>query len=632
MPSELPPLRYPVANPRLGDREREYVREAVDSSWVSSTGPFIQRFENCFSETFGPGHAVAVSNGTIAIDLALKAVGVGPGDEVIVPNFTFVGSVSPIYRLHAIPVLAPTQEGGWNVDLGAIERLITKKTKAIIAVHLYGVPCDIRGILSLAKRHGLKVIEDAAESLGAKVDGQMVGTFGDVGCFSFFGNKVLTTGEGGMCLAQNQELADLIKLYRDHGMTKEKRYWHQVIGYNGRMTNLQAAVGLGQCESIESIIDERKRIERVYLSHFQETPYFRNLEAHAGPDIETVCWLMSPVLRGGCNFDRDLILEELRKIGIDSRPFFYPCSQMPAFSRFGLGDSRSDDISAHGLNLPTYPILEDDEVSEIALALLGILKNNYRPEGETIWPKLPPKEANAHIDVSIILPTLNEEDNIVDIISSLRQQMVSVSKEYEILVMDDCSEDATVTHVREAFSRDARVKVHVRENARPGLAYSIREGIRLAKGEYLMVMDSDFNHDPEVAGAMSRFAEHYDMVSGSRFTTGGGMQSRLRWWSSLFFNLFVRVLLLLPTQDNLSGYFCIRRRTIQGLDLDFIFQNSGDYFFRLIYGLHCREASILEVPVVYRDKEHGKSKKSFLSTFWLYLTEVLKLKGHDLRG
>jgi len=626
---ELPPIRFPVANPVLGPKEREYVRDAVDSNWVSSTGPFIDRFEKSFGETFGPGHAVAVSNGTIAIDLALEAVGVGPGDEVIVPNFTFVGSVSPIYRLHAIPVLAPTQEGGWNVDVKALEKLITAKTKAIVAVHLYGVPCDIRGIMSLAKRHGLKVIEDAAEALGAKVDGQMVGTFGDVGCFSFFGNKVLTTGEGGMCLARNEELASLIRLYRDHGMTRDKRYWHRVIGYNGRMTNLQAAVGLGQCESIHSIIEERKRIEKSYHGHFDVTPYFRKFESPEG--VEPVCWLMSPVLEGDCNLDRDEILKDLRREGIDSRPFFYPCSQMPAFARFGLGDARSDDISAHGFNLPTYPALKDEEVSEISGVLLDILGRHYDPEGKTRLPTLPEKEADAHVDVSVILPTLNEGEKVVEIITSLRQQMVSVSKEYEIIVMDDESTDNSMEEVQMAFSRDARVSVNIRKDRPSGLAFSIRDGIEMAKGDYILVMDCNFNHDPTVTGAMSRFTEHYDMVSGSRFTTGGGMASRWRWWISLFFNLFVRMILLLPTQDNLSGFFCIRRKTLLELDLGFIFQNSGDYFFRLIHEMNRREASILEIPVVYRERLIGSSKTSFLGTFWLYLKEVVKLKGHDLK-
>lgn len=626
--SSLPPIRYPVANPVLGEKEREYVREAVDSNWVSSTGPFIDRFESCFAETFGPGHAVAVSNGTIAIDLALKAVGVGPGDEVIVPNFTFVGSVSPIYRLHAIPVLAPTEKGGWSVDLKSLEGLITKKTKAIVAVHLYGVPCDIKSIVSLARRYGLKLIEDSAESLGARVDGQLVGTFGDVGCFSFFGNKVLTTGEGGMCLAKDRETADLIRLYRDHGMTREKRYWHQVIGYNGRMTNLQAAVGLGQCESIQKIIAERGRVEKVYRSHFDETPYFRKFSRPDG--VEPVCWLMSPVLKNQANLDRDMVIAELRKEGIDSRPFFYPCSQMPAFSRFGLGDPESTDVASHGLNLPTFPALKNEDVSEISNVLLGILEKNYREDGVTVWPQLPEKEASSHIDVSIVLPTLNEENHIIELISELRKQMVRVSKEYEIIVMDDCSQDGTVEKIRSEFSRDARVIVHVREGVTSGLANSIRDGIERSRGDYVMVMDSDFNHDPKVAGAMSRFAEHYDLVSGSRFTTGGGMTNRFQWWTSLFFNLLVRLLLLLPTQDNLSGYFCVRRRTLKALDLDFIFQNSGDYFFRFIHEMNKKDASILEIPVVNQDK--GPSSRPFFFTFWLYLAEAIKLKIHDLKN
>lgn len=624
----LSPIRFPVANPSLEEEERGYLQEAIDTNWISSAGPFIDRFEAGFSEAFGPGTAVAVGNGTVAIDLALKAVGVVPGDEVIVPNFTFVGSVSPIYRLQAIPVLAPTKAGEWNVDVSALEALITPKTRAIIAVHLYGVPCDIRPLVNLARRHGLKVVEDCAEALGASVAGQKVGTFGDVGCFSFFGNKVLTTGEGGMCLTRTPELADSIRLYRDHGMTRTLRYWHRVIGYNGRMTNLQAAVGLGQLERIEGMVQRRMEIQKIYEEVLKPSPFFLWPEIPA--EVRSVCWLMSPVLRSDLGLDRDLLLKDLRADGIDSRPFFYPCSVMPAYARFGLDDEASTLVSSHGFNLPTYPALRDDDVREIAQRVLFHLEAQGGEAGKTVLATLPDLEKATPVEVSIVLPTYNEAEVIVDLIDALRRQMVGVHKEYEVIVVDDCSSDGTVEKVEAHFHRDGNVKVVVRRGMQRGLAASIHEGILLARGERVMVMDSDFNHDPKVTGRMARYAEDYDMVSGSRFTTGGGMQSPLRWWGSFLYNLFVRVLLLLPTQDNLSGFFCIRREILLRQPLKEIFVQDGDYFFRLIHGLHRQGATILEIPVVYADRDHGRSHKGFVKALWLYTREAMRLRWKTL--
>jgi len=621
----LTPIRYPVANPKLEENERHYLNQAIETSWISSTGPYINQFEATFSAHFGPGHCVAVSNGTIAIELALLAVGISPGDEVIVPNFTFVGSVSPIYRLHAIPVLAPTEKNGWNLDADALERLITKKTRAIIAVHLYGVPCDIKKVLEIANKHHLKVIEDCAESLGAKVDERQVGTFGDVGCFSFFGNKVLTTGEGGMCITQDEAIAEKIRLYRDHGMSKELRYWHKVIGYNGRMTNLQAAVGIGQCERSKEMIERRNQISAIYDRVFLNTPFFRTLPKRMG--VEDVCWLKSPLLKNNCNLNRDALLKSLLADGIDCRPFFYTCASMPAYSRFGLDDENSIDIAGHGFNLPTYTQLKDDEVVEIAEKVASILSEQYQPDSQkTIYPTLPISETKGNIHVSIILPTYNEQDNAVKIIDTLRHQMVSISKSYEILIMDDCSSDNTVVQIEAAFSRDPNVIIHVRRNLVRGLAASIHDGIKLSRGEYILVMDSDFNHDPLVTSQMVKFAEFYDIVSGSRFTTGGGMQNRLRWWCSLIFNLFIRVLLSLPTQDNLAGFYCIRKKTLLNCQLETIFKNSGDYFFRLLYELNKSHKNILEIPVIYKDEEYGVSKTPFIKTLCLYIKESLKLR------
>lgn len=622
---ELPPIRFPVAKPELGEQEKLNVLTCMDSEWISSSGPFVKQFESSFTREFGGIHAVAVNSGTMAIDLALEAVGVSPGDEVIAPNFTFVGSISPIYRLHGIPVLAPTEKNGWNMDVDALPSLISKKTKAIIAVHLYGIPTNIKKIVEIAKAHNLYVIEDCAESLGACVDGQPVGTFGDVGCFSFFGNKVLTTGEGGVCITSSQEKSDLIRLYRDHGMTTEHRYWHKVIGYNGRMTNLQAAVGCGQLTHVRQMIDRRKVIHSLYQSKFEESPFFENITVPEG--VEPVCWLESPLLQGERGLERDRLLQKLAEDGIETRPFFYPCSVMPAFSRFGLDDERSVHVASHGFNLPTYPSLKDEDVLWIADRTLHHLQEMDQPDSRvTLGPTYPADGSSSQIDVSIILPTYNEENNAVRIVEILRKQMVSVSKEYEIIVMDDCSQDKTVEQIKERFKNDQNVKVIVRDGCQRGLAFSILDGIKRSKGEYILIMDSDFNHDPEITGQMVKFTEMFDIVSGSRFTAGGGMQNKFRWFCSLIFNLCVRLLLVLPTQDNLAGFFCIRRKALLEFDLNYVFRHYGDYFFRLLYLAHKKGLSILEIPVIYKDRDFGVSKTPFVKTLGLYIKEAIKLR------
>lgn len=618
-------IKYPVANPLIGEREREYVDECVRSQWISSSGKYISQFEDAFARWNRAGHAVCVSNGTIAIDLALTALGISPGDEVIVPDFTFVGSVSPIWRLHAIPVLVPSSPDSWNVDPDEIEKRITKKTRAIIAVHLYGHPCNIEAIADIAKRHDLVLVEDCAEALGAKVNGKSVGSFGQIGCFSFFGNKVLTTGEGGMCVTESEELATLIRLYRDHGMSKEERYWHRVIGYNGRMTNLQAAVGLGQVERLEEMIERREAIHRAYDSVFSKTDLFRQVKQPKG--AESVTWLESPVLAAGMSLNRRLLMDELLQRGIETRPFFYPVSAMPAYSRFGHAEPNSVYWASHGLNLPTYENLKTDEAVEIAENVVDILERQAnREKGKTIPATYPESSSTRHhVDVSIILPTFNEQGNAARIISILRQQMVAVSKDYEILVMDDNSSDRTVDEIKEEFSSDANVKVTVRRGPR-GLADSILDGVKLAKGDYVIIMDSDFNHDPAQVGAMVKFAEFFDIVSGSRFTTGGGMQNRLRHYCSLIYNLWIRFLLFLPTQDNLAGFLCIRRKVLMSFDLDWLFHGYGDYFFRLLFVANRRKMKILEVPVFYRDRDYGVSKTPFIKTLWRYTRQAVLLR------
>ncbi|NQU99168.1 MAG: DegT/DnrJ/EryC1/StrS aminotransferase family protein, partial [Parcubacteria group bacterium] len=240
-----------VSKPSLGREELNNVMEAIKSSWISSKGKFITEFEENFAEYCGVKYGIATANGTVALHLALKALKISKGDEVIVPDLTFIATANVVTYCNAKPIFIDSNPDYWCIDPEKIEEKITTKTKAIIPVHLYGHPCDMDAITKIAKKYGLYVIEDAAEAHGAGYKGKKVGSFGDISCFSFYGNKIITTGEGGMCLTNNQKLAERMKILRDHGMSPDKRYWYDVIGFNYRMTNIQAAIGVAQLKKID---------------------------------------------------------------------------------------------------------------------------------------------------------------------------------------------------------------------------------------------------------------------------------------------------------------------------------------------------------------------------------------------
>src|SRR6266849_8650115 len=244
------PPRIPVAAPSIGEEEMANVMEAMRSGWISSLGAFIGQFERDFAAVCGVAHGVAVANGTTALHLALVAAGVGPGDEVIIPSLTFVATANVVHYCGATPMFADSDPETWQLDPAKLEARITPRTRAIIPVHLYGHPCDMDAILELSARRGLAVVEDAAEAHGAEYRGRRVGAVGTVGCFSFYGNKIITTGEGGMCVTDDAALAERLRLLRDHGMDPKRPYWHEVVGYNYRMTNLQAAVGVAQVKRL----------------------------------------------------------------------------------------------------------------------------------------------------------------------------------------------------------------------------------------------------------------------------------------------------------------------------------------------------------------------------------------------
>lgn len=353
---------FPVAVPNLGGNELKYLTNAFLSTWISSSGEYINRFENEFSKYSDCCHGVAVSNGTVALHLALVALGIGKGDEVIVPDLTFAATINAVLHANATPVIVDVGDDDWCISPSEIEGAVTPKTKAIIPVHLYGQPCDMNSIMSIAEKYGLLVIEDCAEAHGATYKGKKVGSFGDIGCFSFYGNKVITTGEGGMCVTNDPDLNGKMRVLRDHGMSVNKRYWHDIVGYNYRMTNLQAAIGLAQLERIDSILESRRKYEESYKESLDAAGFtFQNDLRGRG----RITWLVSTLLNVKTN--RSKYLDKLRENGVDARPFFYPLSDMEIYKEYCSTDTKvAKQLSERGVSFPTYEALKSiDEIKSI---------------------------------------------------------------------------------------------------------------------------------------------------------------------------------------------------------------------------------------------------------------------------
>lgn len=364
----------PIAAPLIGEREAEYVSDAVKSGWVSSIGPYIDRFEAAFARFVGVKHAIALCNGTVALHLALHALGIGPGDEVILPDLTFAATAHTVLQTGATPVLADVERDTWCMDPRAIERALSPRTRAILPVHLFGHPADMGAIRTMAASCDAFVIEDAAEAHGASVQGKRVGAMGHIGAFSFYGNKIITTGEGGALTTDDDALAARCRFLKDHGMSKDRRYYHTELAFNYRMTNLQAALGVAQLERIEQLIAKKRQIAAWYR---EELDGVRGLTLNVErPGVSNVYWMVGVVLGDTVPVSRDEVSARLRAQGIDSRPFFVPMSKLPHLSAYrrvgaaGEGCPVSETLSARGLNLPSGCTLERHHVRRIARALL----------------------------------------------------------------------------------------------------------------------------------------------------------------------------------------------------------------------------------------------------------------------
>jgi perosamine synthetase len=364
----------PISQPQLSQRELDYVSDAVKSGWVSSLGPYVDRFEESFAAFCGTRYAVSVSNGTVGLHLAMKVLGIGPGDEVIVPDLTFVATGNTVVTAGATPVMVDVHPDSWCIDPEKIAAAITPRTRAIIPVHLYGHPADMPQIMALAEKHGLHVIEDAAEAHGAKVGGRRVGGHGHCGVFSFYGNKIITSGEGGMITTDDPAIYVRTRFLRDHAMSKDVRYWHTEVGYNYRMTNIQAALGLAQLEQIDEFIAARANILAAYRAQLEGAGVVCNPQI----DAEPVNWITCAVVEGLGRRRRDELAARLRDRGVDTRPFFFPMSAFPMYDAMGAHNPVSASLSADGFNLPTFVGLTEDMIAQVCEAFLVSLSEGNR--------------------------------------------------------------------------------------------------------------------------------------------------------------------------------------------------------------------------------------------------------------
>jgi len=359
----------PVSQPKLSQLELDYVVNAVKSGWVSSLGSYIDSFEEKFATFCGTRYAVSVSNGTVGLHLAMKTLNIGEGDEVIVPDLTFVATANAVMTAGAKPIFVDVRRDTYCIDPGAIIKAITPRTKAIIPVHLYGHPANMSEIMAIAKKHKLYVIEDAAEAHGAEIGGVRVGALGDCGVFSFYGNKIITSGEGGMITTNDVEFYNRARMLRDHAMSPEIRYWHTEVGYNYRITNIQAALGVAQLEQVDDFLAQRAEILRLYRKNLSAAGIELNPVVNASP----VNWMVCAVVEGLDRKRRDQLIVKMKERGVDCRPFFFPMSMMPMYQR--ADNPVSYHLSECGLNLPTYVGLTEADISKVSDVFLTALKS-----------------------------------------------------------------------------------------------------------------------------------------------------------------------------------------------------------------------------------------------------------------
>ena len=366
----------PVNEPLFDGNEKKYLNECIDSGWISSEGPFVKKFEDSFAARVGRRHGVAVSNGTAALDIAVKSLGIGPGDEVILPTFTIISCVNQIIQSGATPVLVDSDIKTWNMNVNQIEDKITRRTKAIMVVHIYGLPVDMNPILDIARKHDLKIIEDAAEMHGQTYRGKPCGSFGDISIFSFYANKHITTGEGGMIVTDDDVLAEKCKSLRNLCFQAEQRFVHDELGWNYRITNLQAAVGLAQLEKLDEHIQRKRSMGKLY------TELLAGLQEMRLPLPETdyaknIYWVYGLILNNDVPFNAKDLMKLLAENGIGTRPFFWPMHMQPIFIKQGLFKGEqypvAENMAKRGFYVPSGMAITDNQIRNVSNKLIHLL-------------------------------------------------------------------------------------------------------------------------------------------------------------------------------------------------------------------------------------------------------------------
>jgi len=381
-----PSNAIPVNEPLLNGNEKKYLMECIDTGWISSEGPFVRQFEEQFAAKVGRKYGIAVANGSVALDAAAVALGIGPGDEVIMPTFTIISCAASVVRAGGVPVLVDSDPVTWNMDVeklkakvkAEVEERNNKKLKAIMVVHIYGLPVDMDPVIEIAKKYGLKIIEDAAEMHGQTYKGRPCGSFGEISTFSFYPNKHITTGEGGMIVTDDPELAEKCRSLRNLCFQPKKRFVHEELGWNFRMTNLQAALGLAQLERLDEFVTRKRRMGRRY------TELLRNVEGIELPIEKTeyadnIYWVYGLVLKDDILFDADEAMRRLGEHKIGTRPFFWPMHEQPVFHKMGLYTGETypvaERIARRGFYIPSGMALTEAQMEKVAEEVKRMMKD-----------------------------------------------------------------------------------------------------------------------------------------------------------------------------------------------------------------------------------------------------------------
>lgn len=361
-----------IAKPKLIGNELQYVTDCIESGWISSAGEYVNRFETAFAQRMQVAHASACCNGTVALHLALLALGIGPGDEVIVPTLTYIASANAVVYCGATPVFVDVEADTMNMSPECVAKAITTRTKAIIAVHLYGHPADMDALKAICDPYGIRIVEDAAEAHGAMIGDRVTGSFGDLATFSFFGNKIMTTGEGGMVTTNSPDLDGYVRLFKGQGQDPHRRYWFPVVGYNYRMTNVAAALGLGQLETLDVHLADRRRVGDAYDQLLRGHDLITLPATRDG--YTNVRWLYTVVIDERSKLSRDDLMAAMADSGIETRPVFYPMHHLPPYLDASTRMPVADRLSAQGISLPTHGYLDDDQLERISETLRTLVR------------------------------------------------------------------------------------------------------------------------------------------------------------------------------------------------------------------------------------------------------------------